>query len=68
MSTYQSPLLTRKAAAKYLNMSASSLDRRVRNKEIPARVSGRIVRFKKEDLDTFIDSTYRVGFVTSVFG
>ena len=47
----KSPLLNRKEAAKYLDISVQTLDRLVKEGTIiPVRLR-RFVRFKKEDLD-----------------
>jgi excisionase family DNA binding protein len=68
MSNYKSPLLNRKEAAQYLHVSTSSLDRLTRRKEIPRRIIGTNVLYLRDDLDTYINNCYRIGFVTSVFG
>ena len=68
MSNYKSPLLTRKEASRYLNISTSSLDRLTRRKELPRRVIGTNVLYLRDDLDAFIESCYRIGFMKSPFG
>jgi excisionase family DNA binding protein len=68
MSNQKSPLLNRKEAAQYLHVSTSSLDRLTRRKELPRRVIGTNVLYLRDDLDAFIESCYRIGFMKSPFG
>jgi excisionase family DNA binding protein len=67
MSNYRSPLLTRKEASRYLNISTSSLDRLAHNKEFPKRKIGKIVRYLRVDLDEYINRCFGTGFNTSSF-
>ncbi len=68
MAQYKSELLTRKEASRYLIVSTPTLDRMVRRKELPTIRFGRNVRFKKTDLDAFIESSRRVDCAMSFFG
>jgi excisionase family DNA binding protein len=65
MSNYKSPLLTRKEASRYLNISTSSLDRLADSNEFPKRKMGKIVRYLRADLDEYINRCYGAGFNTS---
>lgn len=57
---YQSDLLTAREAAAYLRVSESTFQRLVRSGNIPSySLAKRIVRFRRQDLDMFIDSQQR---------
>jgi excisionase family DNA binding protein len=58
MASYKPQLLTRKEASRYLNVSESTLDRITARKLLPTIRIGSLVRFKKEDLDDFINESY----------
>ena len=68
MPRYESPLLTRKEAWRYLGISESQLQRLVAQHEIKTVRMGGVLRFLKSDLDDYIDRCNGVGFLCSIFG
>lgn len=57
---YQSDLLTAREAASYLRVSESTFQRLVRSGDIPSYSLGkRIVRYRRQDLDIYIESQQR---------
>lgn len=66
MANYDTPLLTRKQAARYLHLGQSTFDRLVRDHEIMTVRMGGTLRFKKTDLDDYINRCNRVGFVCTI--
>lgn len=56
-STESSPLLTKKEAAHYLNVSERNLDRLRKTGGLTAiKLNGWLVRFRKQDLDTYLET------------
>lgn len=54
-------LLTRQEAAERVSCSVATIDRRIRNGELPARRSGRLVRIDPADLDAMFSDPKRWG-------
>ena len=55
-STVQKAVLTTKEAAAYLSISLPTLHRLLRAGELPHLRLGRVIRFRVEDLDAFLES------------
>ena len=47
-------LLTKKQVAEMLGMSAKTIDRRIRNGELPVIRDGRIIRVHPDDLERYL--------------
>ena len=62
----QTPLLTKKQAALYLNVSDGSIERLMRNGLKYIKVGG-LVRFRIEDLAVYLDRHVRGGVAVSTF-
>ena len=55
-------LMTIKEAALYLNMSVSTINRKIKSGELRHIKTGSLVRFRMWDLDTYLDERTFTGF------
>jgi len=53
---FENRLITKKEVQEYLRISSATLDRLIKNKNIPHIKLGRRVLFKKSDIDKFLES------------
>lgn len=50
-------MLSKKEVAAYLGVSVSTIDRKMKSKEIPYHKLGRTVRFSKKEIEEYLERT-----------